>query len=182
MGFIPGYMAHYSVNGCRIIAVMIFRTKIIFLFIMLLTATSSVFGLEQNPFAIPAYSTEYSPSRDPFIDGKNALLYAEQTNRKVLIEIGGDWCQWCHILDQFINDHPIVKQALYDHFVLLKVNVSEENKNKKFMSSLPEVDGYPHVYITDTKGSIKFSGDLSPLLEKGKFSEKYFLEFFDKWK
>ncbi len=161
---------------------MVFCTKKIFFFIILLTANISTFALEMNPFAIPRYSIEYSPSRDPFIDGENALLYAKQTNRKVLIEIGGDWCQWCHILDQFINDHPHVKQTLYDHFILLKVNVSEANKNKKFMSSMPEVDGYPHVYITNTKGSILFSGDLSPLLEKGTFSEQRFLEFLNKWK
>lgn len=152
------------------------------LLFVLLGAHFVVFAFDQNPFSIPRYSTEYSPASDPFVDGKNALLYAKQTDRNILIEVGGNWCQWCHILDQFINDHPDVKQTLYDHFVLLKINVSDKNKNEKFMSSMPEVDGYPHIYITDTKGSIKFSGDLSPMLEKGKFSEKKFLKYLNKWK
>ena len=153
------------------------------IFLLLVLSTSfTTFATDLNPFSIPLYSVEYDPYSDPAVDGTNALLYAKQTDRKVLIEVGGDWCQWCHILDEFIVDHPEVKTTLYDNFVILKVNVSEDNKNKKFMSSMPEVDGYPHVYITDIKGSIKFSGDLSPLLKKGKFSEKLFLEFLNRWK
>ena len=150
--------------------------------ISFLITSFSTLAVDFNPFSIPRYSIEYDPSGDPAVDGVNALLYAKQTNRKVLIEVGGKWCQWCHILDEFIADNPEVKTTLYDHFVILKVNVSETNKNKKFMSSMPEVDGYPHVYITDEKGSIKFSGDLSPLLEKDNFSGKLFLEFLNRWK
>ena len=151
-------------------------------FLSILIANMTTLAADLNPFSIPRYSIEYDSTSNPSIDGKNALLYAKQTHRKVLIEVGGDWCQWCHILDEFIADHPEVKTILYDHFVILKVNVSDDNKNKEFMSSMPEVDGYPHVYITDEKGSIKFSGDLSPLLKKGKFSEKLFLEFLNRWK
>ena len=154
--------------------------SIIFLLVLLVSITT--LAAEPNPFSIPRYSVEYDPSSDPAVDGKKALIYAKQTNRKVLIEVGGDWCQWCHILDEFIADHPEVKTALYDNFVILKVNISEDNKNKEFMSSMPEVDGYPHVYITNEKGSINFSGDLSSLLKKGKFSEKLFLEFLNRWK
>lgn len=149
---------------------------------ILLITSFTTLAADLNPFSIPRYSVEYDPSSNPSVDGENALIYAKQTNRKVLIEVGGDWCQWCHILDEFIVDHPEVKTALYDHFVILKVNVSEENKNIGFMSSMPEVDGYPHVYITNEKGSISFSGDLSPLLKRGKFSEKLFLEFLNRWK
>ena len=163
---------------------MIFRTKkpLAFIFLTGIFSADLTLATDQNPFSIPRYSIEYNPSSDPAVDGKNALLYATQTSRKVLIEVGGDWCQWCHILDEFINEHPKVKDTLYDHFVLLKVNVSDENKNKQFMSTMPTADGYPHIYITDTKGSIKFSGDLSPLLKKEKFSEKLFLEFLNRWK
>lgn len=137
---------------------------------------------EQNPFLVPEYSLEYNTNSDPSVDGINALLYAKQTDRRVLIEVGGNWCQWCHILDEFINEHPQVKTSLTSKFVVLKVNVSDENKNEEFMSDMPPVDGYPHIYITDTKGSIKFSGDLSSLLKRGKFSEDLFLEFLDRWK
>ncbi len=178
MGSTQNCMENYNIDF-GIMRIMITRSIIYFL--ALLTSFSTL-AVDINPFSIPRYSIEYDPSSDPSIDGKNALIYAKQTNRKVLIEVGGDWCQWCHILDEFIVDHPEVKTTLYDHFVILKVNVSEGNKNKEFMSSMPDVDGYPHVYVTDQKGSIKFSGDLSPLLEKSAFSEKLFLEFLNRWK
>lgn len=143
--------------------------------------STSCFADNENPFLIPRYSIEYDPDRDPFADGQNALEYAQQTQRNVMIEVGGDWCQWCHILDQFINDHAKVKTFLHDNYVLLKVNVSDANKNEAFMSSMPAVGGYPHLFITNSTGSIIFSGDLSPMLNKGKFSEKLFLEFLERW-
>ena len=48
---------------------------------------------------LPAYSQGYDPARDPFSDGRAALRLAMETRRKVLIEVGGDWCSWCHVLD-----------------------------------------------------------------------------------
>ncbi len=159
----------------------------IFRFLLILAVLSglstSTLALDDiNPFSLPKYSTEYDPDRDPFEDGHNALAYAKQTHRKVMIEVGGDWCRWCHILDEFINTHPKVKMTLHQNYVLLKVNVSDANNNEKFLSTMPRIDGYPHVFITDNQGSIQFSGDLSPLLENGKFSEQRFLEFLNRWK
>ncbi len=142
--------------------------------------TASAVG--DNPFSIPRYSTEYDPDRDPFKDGRNALKLAKQTDRKVMIEVGGNWCQWCHILDEFLENHPETKRILQENFVVMKVNVSDENRNEKFFSSMPEIDGYPHVYITDINGSIVFSDDLSSLVVNGDFSEKRFLEFLNRWK
>ena len=154
----------------------------------LLLLTLSFFSLPlfadllDNPFAMPRYSLEYNERRDPFKDAENAMLFAQQTNRHVLIEIGGNWCQWCHVLDQFIREHDDVAQQLQTNFVLLKVNVSDANKNTEFMAELPPVDGYPYVFITDAKGDIKFAGDLTPLLDKNTFSRKLFLAFLDRWK
>jgi thioredoxin-related protein len=55
---------------------------------------------------LPAYSRVYDESRDPIVDGREALKLAQETQRKVLIEVGGDWCSWCHVLDGFIKAHP----------------------------------------------------------------------------
>lgn len=154
---------------------------IYFITIFFLFINPACFAGIDNPFLLPTYSTEYDPGRDPFTDGENALKFAQQTQRNVMIEVGGDWCQWCHILDQFINDHTKVKNSLHDKYVLLKVNVSDANKNETFMASMPAVDGYPHIFITSATGFIIFSGDLSPLLNKGKLSEKLFLEFLERW-
>lgn len=131
--------------------------------------------------ALPAYSQGYDETRNPNADGRAALKLAKESGRKVLIEVGGDWCRWCHVLDKFIKDHPEVEKRLYETFVVLKVNISDENDNAEFMSAFPPALGYPHMYITDNSGTILHSQDTAEFRENKKYSEKRFMIFFDRW-
>jgi thiol:disulfide interchange protein len=130
---------------------------------------------------LPAFSEGYDPARDPFADGNAALQLARDTQRKVLIEVGGDWCSWCHVLDRFLNEHPALRTRLHQIFVLLKVNVDEVNGNSEFLSVFPRPLGYPHMYITDTDGTILFSQDTAEFLQDGKYSKQRFRAFLDRW-
>ena len=131
--------------------------------------------------ALPAYSLGYDPARDPFADGNAALQLARDTQRQVLIEVGGNWCSWCHVLDRFLNEHPVLRTRLHRTFVLLKVNVDEANGNTEFLSVFPRPLGYPHMYITDTDGTILFSQDTAEFLQDGKYSEQRFRIFLNRW-
>lgn len=144
-------------------------------------ALSQVMADASDDLYIPEYSKAYDPSRDPFADGKEALQYAQQTNRRVLIEVGGDWCSYCKVLDYFINNNPTIKNSLYERFVVLKVNISDENDNKEFISGLPKTFGYPHIFITENDGTVILSKDTSQLLQNGKYSEQRFIDFLDEW-
>ena len=57
---------------------------------------------------LPLYSQVYSEQRDPFKDAIAAITLAKETNRNVLIEIGGTWCTWCHKMDAFLAKNPEV--------------------------------------------------------------------------
>lgn len=130
---------------------------------------------------LPVFSRIYDVNRNPNADGRAALKLAKETNRRVLIEVGGDWCVWCHVLDRFINDHPELKSRLHETFVVLKVNVSDENDNAEFMASLPPNIGYPHMYVTDANGTVLHSQDTAEFRMNGKYSEQRFLAFLDRW-
>ncbi|MEN8205505.1 MAG: thioredoxin family protein [Pseudomonadota bacterium] len=134
----------------------------------------------QTP-ALPDYSRGYDPTRDPFADGEAALELARNTNRKVLIEVGGEWCSWCHVLDRFLNEHAQLRSRLHETFVLLKVSVDATNDNAEFLSVFPRTQGYPHMYITDTGGTILFSQDTAVFLQDGRYSEQRFQAFLDRW-
>lgn len=66
-------------------------------------------------------------------------------------------------------------------FVVVKVNVSKENKNATFLKAYPEYLGVPHFYVLDAKGKLLESFNTG-LLEKeksydeGKFGK--FIAFF----
>ena len=130
---------------------------------------------------MPVYSRNYDEHRDPYVDGRDALDLARATNRKVLIEVGGDWCSWCHVLDRFIRQHPDIESRLHQTFVVLKVNISDENDNADFMSAFPPANGYPHMYVTDSKGNILHSQDTAEFRENKKYSRQRFMAFFDRW-
>lgn len=130
---------------------------------------------------LPVYSRVYDERRNPNADGRDALKLAKETHRLVLIEVGGDWCSWCHIMDRFIKDHPNVETRLHQTFVVLKVNISDVNDNAEFMAAFPPARGYPHMYITDSSGSILHSQDTAEFRENKKYSERRFMSFFDRW-
>jgi len=131
---------------------------------------------------LPEYSRIYDVNRNPNADGRAALKLAKETRRKVLVEVGGDWCSWCHVLDRFIKNHQELQARLHETFVVLKVNVSDVNDNAEFMASLPPALGYPHMYIIGTDGIVMHSQDTAEFFENKKYSEQRFLAFLDRWK
>ena len=130
---------------------------------------------------LPTYSKIYDEQRDPFKDATAALALAKETNRQVLIEIGGNWCTWCHKMDNFLTMHPEVYQALHNQYVLLKVNVSDSNENNDFMKSLPPVLGYPHMYVSTAQGKMILSKDTAELLADNNYSKSQWLDFLSEW-
>ena len=132
-------------------------------------------------YALPKYSQVYDDQRDPFKDAKAAISLANKTGRHVLIEVGGNWCGWCHKMDAFLLAHPDIYKMLHDNYVLLKINVSDSNENADFMKSLPPVQGYPHMYVASDQGTILLSKDTGELLENLEYSTKNWRAFLTKW-
>ena len=130
---------------------------------------------------LPVYSTKFDPARNAFQDGHDAIRLARATNRRILVELGGDWCKWCHIMDRFLDNNPEVKTELHKTFVVLKVNVSEENNNADFLKVFPRALGYPHMYITESNGKLLHSKDTGEFVVNRKYSVERFKEFFKRW-
>jgi thiol:disulfide interchange protein len=110
---------------------------------------------------------KFDPARDTGRDLETALQMARETNRRVLVEIGGEWCTWCHIMDRFFAAHPDLQRVRDANFVWLKVNFSKENPNETLLARWPKVAGYPHLFVLDMDGQVLHSQDTS-LLEAGK--------------
>lgn len=130
---------------------------------------------------LPEYSKVYDDQRDPFKDANAALILAKKTNRNVLIEIGGNWCTWCHKMDAFLLQNPEIYQTLHNQYVLLKINVSDTNENADFMASLPPVLGYPHMYVSTADGKMLLSKDTAELLDEQGYSKNYWSAFLSEW-
>lgn len=138
------------------------------------------FSAEQ---AEPAYQPvgQYDPKRDAAADIEAAVAEAGRTKRHVLIEVGGEWCVWCHRLDAYLKQRKKLSALLERNFVVVKVNHSPENENEEVLSRYPEVAGYPHFFVLDGQGKLLHSQDTARL-EKGKsYHARKFKRFLTRW-
>lgn len=147
--------------------------------ILFSTVLFSVFAQAAN--SLPEYSINYDDKRNPFADAKEAIALANATNKHVMIKVGGTWCGWCNRMTAFIKENPNVAEALYKNFVVLKVNVSDSNENKKFMAGLPATQGYPHIFVSSAGGKMLLSKDTAELLADDDYSVEAWLAFIEKW-
>ena len=124
----------------------------------------------------------YDPARNPAEDLEQAIVVAQNENKRIMLELGDDWCIWCKFMDEFYATHSDILQFRAENYVLVKINVSEENMNKEFLSQFPEAAGYPHIYILEGNGTFVHSQNTVEL-ENGadSYVPEVFMAFLQKW-
>lgn len=123
----------------------------------------------------------YDPQRDAAQDIKDAVAEAKRTGRRVLLEVGGEWCIWCHYMDDFFAQHADLFALREKNFIMVKINFSEENKNEQVLARYPQIPGYPHLFVLERDGTLLHSEDTS-LLEEGKsYNLDKFMAFLKDW-
>ena len=131
--------------------------------------------------AVASLNASFDPKRDPAGDLEMAKVEAARGGKRIMLDVGGEWCSWCHILDKFVEGDAEIRSFRDANFVWLKVNYSEENENKPFLSAYPEIKGYPHLFVLDADGKLlhsQFTGEL----EKGKgYDRDKFFAFLKAW-
>ncbi|GAB1349037.1 thioredoxin family protein [Ignavibacteriales bacterium] len=120
---------------------------------------------------------KFDPTRNPVEDLKVAVKQATELNKRIILDVGGEWCIWCHRIDEFIETTTEVKSAFHDAFVVLKVNFSPENKNEVFLSTFPKIEGYPHFFVLESDGKLLHSQNTGDLEAGKSYSKEKFLEF-----
>lgn len=124
----------------------------------------------------------YDPARDPAADLSLALRRARENDRRVLIVVGGDWCVWCDILDIYLARNPDVRAEFANSFVILKVNMSQDNENSAFLSRFPSSVGYPDFFILDARGRYLGQQDTADLEDGRSYNRDRMLAFARRWR
>ena len=136
-------------------------------------------GAVQTSDHIPA--TKFDPSRDAEQDIDAGVAEAKRSGRRVLLDVGGEWCVWCKKLDQFFDDNQDVADFLHENFVLVKVNFSPENENERVLSRYPEIQGFPHLFVLDNAGRLLRSQGTAELEEGDHHDRAKVLAFLRRW-
>jgi thioredoxin-related protein len=125
--------------------------------------------------------TNFDPSRDAAADVAHAIALAHADGKRVIVDVGGEWCSWCHVLDRFIADNTDVRSLLEAKYVWVKVNYSKENRNAALLARWPKIAGYPHLFVLDANGRLVHSQDTSELESGEGYGKGKFMAMLRKW-
>ena len=125
--------------------------------------------------------TKFDSTRNAMDDLNLAIVEAQKVNKNIILDVGGEWCIWCHRLDKFIEDHQELKDYLDKNFIVVKINYSPENKNEEFLSQFPQVAGYPHLFVLDTKGKLLHSQNTGDLELDKSYDAGEIMNFLKEW-
>jgi thiol:disulfide interchange protein len=125
--------------------------------------------------------TKYDPKRDAAHDIDDAVTEAKRTNRRILLEVGGEWCVWCHILDEYFDKHPDLTALRDKNFVTVKINHSQENPNTEVLARYGPIEGYPHIFVLDSDGKFLHSQGTGVLESGRSYDLEKMTNFLKEW-
>lgn len=141
------------------------------------TATDTVSESEPTFYTVD----QYDPRRDPLKDFQETAEKASDENKLVLIQIGGNWCGWCHVLSRTFENDSDIQTELLDNYLLMKVSVDDQNSNQEFLSLLPQVRAFPYLFVVKSDGTLLASMDPTPFETPRGYRTDQLLAFLKKW-
>ena len=152
------------------------------LFLLIFVFLFVSFGYAQNEAKTEENKEKiFDETRDPKQDLSDAVEVALKENKTILLDVGGDWCIWCRRLDKVFKENEEIAKLLKEHYILLKVNYSKENKNEEFLSQYPKIPGYPHFFILDSSGELLISHNPEDLEVNQGYDVSKVIEFLQTW-
>jgi len=124
---------------------------------------------------------KYDPKRNAAQDIDDAIKEAQRAHKRILLEVGGEWCSWCHTLDNFFEAHPDLVQLRDQNFVTVKINFSEENENKEVLSRYGSIESYPHLMVLDADGKLLLSKETGALESGKSYNLEKLTSFLKEW-
>jgi thiol:disulfide interchange protein len=104
---------------------------------------------------------------DPVADGESqlvaALNTANRTNRRVLLNLGANWCSDSQKMYRLLHDDPGIAPLVQSNYVLVLVDVNERSgmrRNAALVERLgtPLEKGIPVLLVIDSNGRVLNSG------------------------
>jgi thiol:disulfide interchange protein len=149
--------------------------------LLLLTLFSGLVLFAQNQSKPEPQSHTFDSTRDATADIGKAIAEAQQTGKRIILDIGGDWCPYCRALDQVFQDHPDLLQLRDANFIVVNVYYGPDKKSEQALSLYSKVLGIPHFFVLDSNGTLLHSQHVLDLKTDGNYSPAKLKAFLGKW-
>jgi len=157
------------------------KQVVLFLPLALLFIAALPAAAQPDTAKTASHTAQFDPSRDAAEDIRLAVAEAQRSGRRVLLDVGGNWCKWCTYLDAFFEADTEAARQLHAGFVVVKVNFSKENDNKDVLANYTKIPGYPHFFVLESDGTFLHSQDTGALEEGKGYDRKKIIAFITKW-
>lgn len=165
------------------------RLSITLLVVLVAVAIVSPARAGEQDFYIVA---DYDPGRDNVELVTSAMERAAAENKRVLLILGGDWCGWCKVLENDIDESEELTAIISRHYVVAKVHCDsgspgiryKPRKQPRYGASFVNIraKAYPHLVILDSDGNRLLSRDMGGLVENRRYSEPKLLRILNRHK
>jgi thiol:disulfide interchange protein len=126
----------------------------------------------------------YSETANPVSDVNAAVAKARAEHKRVLVDIGGDWCGDCQVLDIYFRQQP--NEALLEkNFVVVHIYTDPElgvNKDAAAKYGVPTGKGVPALSVLDGNGKIIHSQQTGEFNDMRHMDSPSVTEFLNRWK
>jgi len=110
-----------------------------------------------------------------------ALKRAKATHRKVLVDLGGNWCADCRILAA-VMDLPEVAAFVKAHYEVVMVDVGRLDRNTQIAKRYGlKLEGVPSILILDGQGRLLDRGHEPALADARSMTPQALADWLARW-
>ncbi len=114
-----------------------------------------------------------------------AFARAKKNGKRVLIDLGGNWCGDCIVLANLMQ-LPELKKFLAAHFEIVSVDVGRYTKNLDIPARFGVVDrlksgGVPAIIVTEANGAFVNKNDISALEDGRHMTPQAIADWLAQW-
>lgn len=131
----------------------------------------------------------YDESVNPLEQIDKAMAAAQAAGKRVICQVGGNWCPWCLRLADFIENDSTISKVIEDNFVYIHVNYrpgipsdsAKAARDKALMKRLndPSHYGFPVLVVLDRKGKVAHIQETGCLERDKSYDREKVLNFFN---
>ena len=139
----------------------------------------SITTIEQLPTPLPL---PYDEKADADAAVAAAITAAKESGKRVLIDLGGNWCGDCRVLSGIV-ELPEVKAFVEANYEVVAVDVGRMNKNLQIPEryGIKKLAGVPTVLIVDGDGTLVNSANAAELADARHMTPQAIVDWLAKW-
>ncbi len=101
------------------------------IFVLTLILTGGLFASAQTPEKKTIEKSnsqviereKFDPTKDAARDLQAVIVKAQTEGKRIILDVGGEWCGWCRLMDNYFIKNPALAKLRDENFVWLKIVV-----------------------------------------------------------